>query len=130
MRIQDGPLFEAAFSGDAARVLARIKCGADVNYPDEEGQSPILIALKACHFDVVEVLIRCGANVHPSCPPRTRAATAPALSPLLVAVRSEDLRAVRALVRAGASPKTPEEEDFIEDDVVRVDIRARAARRS
>ncbi|KAJ1454213.1 hypothetical protein M885DRAFT_588314 [Pelagophyceae sp. CCMP2097] len=48
-------------------------------------------------------------------------------SPLTRAVRSGDLRAVRALLRAGAVASTPEEEDFLEDDAVRRDIQTRAA---
>ncbi|KAJ1458192.1 ubiquitin-related domain-containing protein [Pelagophyceae sp. CCMP2097] len=116
----DGLLFHAARSGDAAGVLARIEFGVNVNHLDEQGQSPLVAALAAGHFDVVKVLIHRSADVHQPGP----------TTPLLAAVRSEDVRAVRALVRAGASPTTPEEEDFLEDDALRVEIRACAPLRA
>ncbi|KAJ1455048.1 ankyrin repeat-containing domain protein [Pelagophyceae sp. CCMP2097] len=114
-----GSLIEACFLGDLARVQNLLLSGADVEATDATGATPLYAAMTGEQYEVVVALIGSGVDVN-----------AVALKndgrPLTIAVRNADLRLVRTLVAAGAVPRTPEEEDFVEDDSVRVDIRKRA----
>lgn len=56
-------LHEAAANGDIEQVKALIAQGAEVNAKDENGQTPLLLALNRDHLEVAELLVSSGADV-------------------------------------------------------------------
>ena len=58
-------LIEAAIKGDLEGVKRAISCGADINVRNKDGDLPlILAAYYGRSIEVVEYLVRNGANVH------------------------------------------------------------------
>ena len=59
------PLTSAAVCGDMAEVAALIADGADVNEPmtDEDGGTPLLLAVYKGHAEVVTTLLAANADV-------------------------------------------------------------------
>ena len=55
-------LFLAADAGDADKVTARLKQGADQNWQNDGGQTALMWAAKAGHDNVVRTLLENGAN--------------------------------------------------------------------
>ena len=54
--------FKASQIGDIEAVRAFIKSGADLNQRDENGQTPLFIALDNEHGDIAKLLLKSGAN--------------------------------------------------------------------
>ena len=61
---QAGPLHEAARKGDTEAAKEAVKAGAQLEEPDETGESPLLIAALAGHKEVVVLLLDADADVH------------------------------------------------------------------
>ncbi len=59
-----GPIHTAAEKGDLAGVQAELDKGADVNKKDNDGMTPLLIAVTLGHNEIVELLIAKGADVN------------------------------------------------------------------
>jgi len=59
-----GPIHTAAEKGDLAGVQAELDKGADVNKKDNDGMTPLLIAVTLGHKEIVELLIAKGADVN------------------------------------------------------------------
>jgi len=57
-------LKHAAFSGQVDRVTELVAVGADVNEPDSDGDTPLMLAAAQGHTSVVTVLLRNRADVH------------------------------------------------------------------
>jgi hypothetical protein len=78
-----------------ARML--VSDGADVNQPDDEGNTPLMYAItNGMSEDLVQLLIESGAD------PNEGAAE----SPLMVAVTDDRIQTVEALLRHGADPSS------------------------
>ena len=92
-------LLAATQRGDLREVEAALSAGADVNFRDDMGNTPLIVAACARHPDVARLLLRRGANVHVSNPGRD--------PPLCAAARSGALALARDLLFAGADPNTP-----------------------
>ena len=66
------PIHDAARSGNLGELerilsqdfVSRYLSGNDVNAVDEEGLTPLYIAARGGHAEIVEILIIRGANVH------------------------------------------------------------------
>ena len=56
-------LCEAAWEGDADRVRELIVLGADIECYDDNGNTPLHLAVEQLWYDVVRVLLESGANV-------------------------------------------------------------------
>lgn len=88
----------AARWGDAARVRELLAEGADVNVPDENGDSPLQAAVsRSRNAEVVALLLSAGAEVNASAP-------ATQWTPLLGAAAIGNTETVRLLLDAGANP--------------------------
>jgi ankyrin repeat protein len=92
---QWSPIQWACVNDHAATVALLLERGASLQSIDVEGQTLLLLACDRGHEDVVEVLIRAGADVDES-------GGSGDVTPLLVAVRRGYHRIVRRLVDAGA----------------------------
>lgn len=58
----DDLLIFSCRSGNLDLIYERINQGANVNYQNKDGLTPILVAIKSGHFSVIKVLIEKGAN--------------------------------------------------------------------
>jgi len=92
------PLFHAATFGyvDVARAL--IDKGAQVDYADRSGLTPLMVAALGGPPELVELLLERGASVDVS---------AGGATPLTEATRKGDPLVLRALLDAGADPNAP-----------------------
>ncbi len=57
-------LLEAAYAGDTQAVAEALAQGADVNYPDDSGETALIYASDGGHEEIVRVLIARGADVN------------------------------------------------------------------
>ncbi len=60
------PLLYAARSGCSRCVRSIIAAGADVNQPNPDGVTPLIVAIDNFHFDTARLLLDSGANPHVS----------------------------------------------------------------
>jgi ankyrin repeat protein len=58
------PLLYAARSGCERCVLAMLKAGADIDWPNPDGVTPLMSAIDNMNFDVAKLLLEKGANPH------------------------------------------------------------------
>ena len=56
-------LTKAAARGDTASIRELLAAGADVNEPDADGRTPVMVATRGNNVDAVRVLIEAGADV-------------------------------------------------------------------
>lgn len=92
-------LMAAAQAGDTARIQALLEAGADPNWADEAGMTPLMAAARVGQLAAVQVLIAAGADVN--------ARDAREFTALFYAVHNPELDCgfapvVQALVDAGA----------------------------
>lgn len=59
----DHQLWYAAYDGDTQQVISSIEQGADANFRGKGGFSPIVIAARNGHLDIVRYLVEHGAKV-------------------------------------------------------------------
>ena len=88
----------AASRGDIAKIDRLIADGAPVNGVDATGQQPLFRAIKSGRADVVERLLKLGAD------PNTRTRSMTGSSALALAAAKGDLHLVKKLIGAGAKP--------------------------
>lgn len=58
------PLLYATRSGCERCVLAMLKAGADIDWPNPDGVTPLMSAIDNLNFDVAKLLLEKGANPH------------------------------------------------------------------
>lgn len=61
-----GPLHNAVFANNEAKIIAQIKKGEDINEINKEGSWPLLIAATYGNIKAAQVLIKNGADVNKS----------------------------------------------------------------
>ena len=54
----------SSFKGEYSKCFDLISRGADVNLPDEHGFSPLFVAARRGHLDIIQLLLESGADVH------------------------------------------------------------------
>ncbi|QDT73554.1 ankyrin repeat domain-containing protein [Lacipirellula limnantheis] len=62
---KDSALRDAIVRRDAVRVQALLSEGADLKTLDDEGKTPLMVAAKAGAPEIVEILLRAGADPTP-----------------------------------------------------------------
>ncbi len=109
-------LMNCARTGATEAIMLLIDAGADVDHAEpENGQTALMWAAAVGHADIVDRLVRSGADIHA----RTRAGVATIsdtcricdwkvasgdFTPLLFAARAGDVEAAKILLDAGADP--------------------------
>ncbi|QDQ14821.1 ankyrin repeat domain-containing protein [Streptomyces spectabilis] len=97
-------LFEAVLDGDASRVRALLRAGADPGRPDREGTTPLYEASVNGRTGVARVLLRAGAA-----PDAESAGLGAEGTPLCAAACWGHTATVRELLAHGADPNLREE---------------------
>ena len=54
----------SSFKGEHSKCFDLISRGADVNLPDEHGFSPLFVAARRGHLNIIQLLLESGADVH------------------------------------------------------------------
>jgi ankyrin repeat protein len=92
--VESTPLLEAAYAGDATRVAALIKAGADVNVANQFGATPMSQAALRGDTEILQLLLKAGADPDS---PNSEGETA-----LMAVARTGNVEAAKVLVKAGA----------------------------
>ncbi|MFG6490619.1 ankyrin repeat domain-containing protein [Roseateles sp. BYS78W] len=100
-------IFSAVLSSDAARLLAAIAAGANLNSRDHRGVTPLYFAITRGDIEIVEALLDAGADIE--MPPDS---DDPSLTPLRFAEDFWGLTEIGQLLRArgatdGGQPPIP-----------------------
>lgn len=90
----DQGLRQAILDGDQAKISALLAGGANVEVADEQGMTPLLLAIKQGRRDVVELLLAHGADIHH--------AANDGVTPLFLAIRERRSDLVALLLDKGA----------------------------
>jgi ankyrin repeat protein len=88
------PLLDATYAGDAARVAALIRSGADVNEANQFGATPMMQAALRGDTEVLRLLLKGGAD--PDSP------SAEGETALMIVARTGNIEAAKLLVKSGA----------------------------
>jgi ankyrin repeat protein len=89
----DSELLDACNSGDKRKVIRLLKSGANIESKNEIGETPLVIAGRYYHPDIMSILIDKGANVN---------AKSELGTPLLYAAEFNYIEIVRKLIAKGA----------------------------
>lgn len=88
-------LFQAVKRNNADKILELHAQGANINAANRNGDTPLHVAAREDHTDVIEALLQCGAHPRPSKPDNA------AHTPLADAVRFGNLSAAKLLAERG-----------------------------
>jgi ankyrin repeat protein len=88
------PLLDAAYAGDAARVAALIRSGANVNEANQFGATPMAEAAKRADTAVLKLLLKAGAD--------PESANGEGETALMLVARAGNIEAAKLLLKAGA----------------------------
>jgi ankyrin repeat protein len=100
-------------AGDVAMLRHMLRLGADTSLKDSTSMKPLVRAISTCNFDIVNLLLSCGADpngrekfgMHVNTPFGTSFAT-----PLLAAVKTGSVAMVRRMLDAGAEAQLLDDE--------------------
>ncbi|KAJ8604017.1 hypothetical protein CTAYLR_003373 [Chrysophaeum taylorii] len=91
--------WSACEAGDIATMRRLVASGADLEYHDDDGRTPLLLTVLGSHSEAALFLAKSGADLE-----ATGRWPGPEEGPLAVAAGRGDLRLMDALLSAGASP--------------------------
>jgi len=98
--VENVTLAYAIANGDKAKICDLLAVGADINMASSLGETPITWPVRLQNYEMVDFLLGIGAD--PSAPARSTDFE----TPLIAAVKNDDLKMVRKLVEAGANLHT------------------------
>lgn len=93
--LQESLLWAAAQGGNAQDCESLIQYGADVNWKNADGDTPLLAACRRGHAETIELLLACGAD--------SNVGGIDSLTPLHIATRRGDADSVNILLNANTS---------------------------
>jgi len=99
------PIFWAAQWGRVDIIEALAKAGADVNLQDQLGWKPPTLAFADAHFDAVQALVKAGAD-RSQIPRDLNRKDKAGFTPLVEALRRNDMSSARALFQLGLDPNS------------------------
>jgi ankyrin repeat protein len=95
-------LHKAVVDGNVKAIRNYVKMGADVNSPDEDGWTPVLIAAQYGHVHVIRALAEHGADLNT---PNNDGTT-----PVYIAAQEGHVEVIKVLVKHGADMNTPKDD--------------------
>lgn len=101
-------LYVAAFLGHVSSCRVLLNSGAQIDAATDLGYTPLMAAIDAGHEDVIDFLLKSGANVNPEVIARMDGVEGlGASSPLYSATRKENLAVIKKLLKRGADINRP-----------------------
>lgn len=100
MKMIESPLFKAILDNTVASTENLLNNGENPNTP-QDGFSPLQVAVREGHIEIIRILIAAGANVN----------SGKEFPPIYEAVLSRNILIVKALIEAGAELNQPIDED-------------------
>lgn len=95
-------LYVAATLGQLSSCRVLLANGAQVDAANDLGYTPLMAALDGGHADVVDLLLKSGADVNPKVIARIDVKGLGGATALYIATRKEDLASIRKLLKSGA----------------------------
>lgn len=102
----DWDLYDAATTGNSARLAELLQAGADPNSLSPDGFLPLCLAAAFGHGQVVEALLQAGAD------PNFRSQSLGGVAPLDSAIFGGDIGVIELLLKAGADPHAAQSGGF------------------
>lgn len=100
-------LYGAAFAGRVSACKALLGNGAQIDAANDIGYTPLMAAIEGGHDDVIEFLLKIGANVNPEIVARMQVEGLGGASPLYTATRRENLAVIKKLLKRGVDVNRP-----------------------
>jgi len=100
-------LYAAAFTGRISTCKALLGNGAQIDAANDIGYTPLMAAIEGGHEDVIDFLLKGGANVNPEVIARMHVEGLGGASPLHTATRKGNLAVIKKLLKHGVDVNRP-----------------------
>lgn len=100
-------LYGAAFDGRPSACKALLGNGAQIDAVNEIGRTPLMAAIEGGHEDVIDLLLKGGANADPEVGASMHVDGLGGASPLYIATRKENLAVIKKLLKRGVDVNRP-----------------------
>lgn len=94
-------MYAAALLGRLSACKSLLGSGAMIDAANDVGYTPLMAALEGGHEDVIDFLLKSGANADPAVVARMHVESLGGKSPLYVATRKENIAVVKKLLKRG-----------------------------
>jgi ankyrin repeat protein len=101
-------LYLAAVTGHLPSCKVLMSSGASIEAANDIGYTPLMAATEGDHEDVIDFLLKCGANVTPRASALNTDNQLGGSTPLITATRKENLSVVKKLLKRGADVNRPD----------------------
>lgn len=100
-------LYAAAFLGQVSACKILLGGGAQIDAANDVGYSPLMAAVEGGHDDVIDFLLKSGANADPEVVACVHVEGLGGSSPLITATRKENLPVIKKLLKRGVDVNRP-----------------------
>ena len=100
-------LYGAAFAGQLAVCKVLFGNGAQIDAANDIGYTPLMAAIEGDHEEVIDFLLKSGANADPDVFARMQVEGLGGVSPLYIATRKENLAVIKKLLKRGVDVNRP-----------------------
>lgn len=100
-------LYAASSLGQLSFCRLLLSNGAQIDAANDLGYTPLMAAIEGGHDDVIDFLLKSGANVNPEVISRVQIEGLGGASPLITATRKEHVALIKKLLKRGADVNRP-----------------------